>query len=92
MLEWLQSIDLNFLETLAAEIPQRAFYELGAAAVLLALLIVLRVGRVRGEATQMEFAELKGRLSAMAEFTAQQNAEQVRALNERLDGMARHLS
>lgn len=92
MLEWLQSIDLNFLETLAGEISSRAFYELGAAAVLLALLIVLRVGRARGEATQMEFAELKGRLSAMAEFTAQQNAEQVRALNERLDGMARHLS
>jgi len=92
MLEWLQSIELNFLETLAAEIPPRAFYELGAAAVLLALLVLLRVGRARGEATQMEFAELKGRLSAMAEFTAQQNAEQVRALNERLDGMARHLA
>jgi len=92
MLEWLQSIDSNFLETLPGEIPPPVSYGLGAMAVLLALLILVRVGRARGEATQMEFAELKGRLSAMAEFTAQQNAEQVRALNDRLDGLSRHLA
>jgi len=92
MLEWLQSIDSNFLEMLPGEIPPPLFYGLGAIVGLLALLVLLRVGRVRGEATQMEFAELKGRLSAMAEFTAQQNAEQVRAVNDRLDGLARHLA
>jgi len=92
MLEWLQSIDSNFLETLPGEIPLPVSYGVGAMAVLLALLILVRVGRARGEATQMEFAELKGRLSAMAEFTAQQNAEQVRALNDRLDGLSRHLA
>ncbi|HET6321617.1 MAG TPA: DNA recombination protein RmuC [Hyphomicrobium sp.] len=92
MLEWLQSIDSNFLETLPGEIPPPVSYGLAAMAVLLALLILVRVGRARGEATQMEFAELKGRLSAMAEFTAQQNAEQVRALNDRLDGLSRHLA
>ena len=40
----------------------------------------------------MEFAELKGRLSVMAELAAQQSSEQARTLNERIDTLARHLS
>ena len=48
--------------------------------------------RTRGGSAQMEFAELKGRLSAMAENAAQQSSDQVRSLNERIDTLARHLS
>ena len=48
--------------------------------------------RTRSRSAQMEFAELKGRLSAMAELAAQQSSDQVRGLNERIDTLARHLS
>ncbi|KWT70059.1 DNA recombination protein RmuC [Hyphomicrobium sulfonivorans] len=108
MLERLQSIDIDevrqALENALADVPQVAFYAIGGAIAFGALVLLLRAmersNRARTdaahaaaqEAAQVEFAELKGRLSAIAEFTAQQNAEQVRALNDRLDGMARHLA
>ncbi len=48
--------------------------------------------RGRSRAAQVEFAELKGRLSAMAEFAAQHSSEQTRNLNDRLETLARHLA
>ena len=57
-------------------------------AIILLFVIALRM---RGRAAQIEFAEIKGRLSAMAEIAAQQNSEQLRGLNERIDTLAHQL-
>jgi DNA recombination protein RmuC len=63
-----------------------------AAAGVIAIVLLLLTGQhARSRATQIEFAEIKGRLSAMAEIAAQQNSEQLRSLNERIDTLARHL-
>lgn len=62
-----------------------------AAAVVVIVLLVLVVQRARARSALGEFAELKGRLSAMAEISAQQNSEQLRNLNERIDTLASHL-
>jgi DNA recombination protein RmuC len=63
-----------------------------AAAGAIAIVLLFLAGqRARSRATQIEFAEIKGRLSAMAEIAAQQNSEQLRSLNERIDTLARHL-
>ena len=59
-------------------------------AVTTILLVVIAV-LARSKSTRIEFAELKGRLSAMAEIAAQQNSEQMRTLNERMDTLATHL-
>jgi DNA recombination protein RmuC len=93
MLERLQSFDLGRLE---AFLFNHAL-SLGALALiggtLLVLVIVVAVmARSRRRAAEMEFAELKGRLSVMAELAAQQSSEQARTLNERIDTLARHLS
>lgn len=61
-----------------------------AAAFTIALLVVV-MSRARTRTALDEFAELKGRLSAMAEISAQQNSEQLRNLNERIDTLASHL-
>jgi DNA recombination protein RmuC len=53
---------------------------------------MIMAARYRSRASQMEFAELKGRLAAMAEIAAQQSSEQVRNINERIETLARHLS
>ncbi len=90
MLERLQTIDFLWLETFVAGHA----WGLGVAALglfvfgIFATLLV----RTRSRSAQMEFAELKGRLSAMAELAAQQSSDQVRGLNERIDTLARHLS
>lgn len=42
-------------------------------------------------AADTQFAELKGRLAAMAEMTAQRQAEQASVLTDRLDGVTQHL-
>ena len=66
--------------------------ELTAAAGVIAIILLFVIAlRMRGRAAQIEFAEIKGRLSAMAEIAAQQNSEQLRSLNERIDTLARHL-
>lgn len=92
MLEWLQTVDFGPLEIFPGSMPPEFFYA-GSVAIGVALILALMlVSRGRGRAAQMEFAELKGRLSAMAELAAQQSAEQARTLNERIDTLARHLS
>ncbi len=72
--------------------PPPLFYAGAAAVGLLLVLTVMWASRGRGRAAQMEFAELKGRLSAMAELAAQQSSEQARTLNERIDMLSRNLS
>ena len=90
MLERLQTIDYHRLEAFILD------HALGLGVAALGLLVfgvfAMLLVRTRGGAAQMEFAELKGRLSAMAENAAQQSSDQVRGLNERIDTLARHLS
>jgi DNA recombination protein RmuC len=93
MLEWLQTFDFSRLE---AFLGNHRLALLGAAlggfALMATILIVGVLARVRRRAAQMEFAELKGRLSVMSELAAQQSSEQARTLNERIDTLARHLA
>src|SRR5262245_34112014 len=91
MLERLQNIDVSAIGTLLANLPKELGYLVAALAALVAFIIIVRASRARG-AAQIEFAELKGRLSVMAELSAQQSAEQARTLNERIDTLARQLS
>ena len=90
MLERLQTIDYHRLEAFIVD------HALGLGLAALGLLVfgafAMLLVRMRGGSAQMEFAELKGRLSAMAENAAQQSSDQVRSLNERIDTLARHLS
>jgi DNA recombination protein RmuC len=59
-------------------------------AIALVVLVLIAVfARRRG--ADPEIAEIRGRLSAMAEIAAQQNSEQLRSLNERIDTLAHHL-
>jgi DNA recombination protein RmuC len=92
MLEWLQSLKYAPLEGLPADVPPVLMYAAAAGAAVVVVLLLVVVGRSRARAAQMEFAELKGRLSAMAELAAQQSSEQARTLNDRIDTLARHLS
>jgi DNA recombination protein RmuC len=89
MLERLQTIDFLRLETFIADHASG----LGVAALGLFVfgIFAMMLMRTRSRSAQMEFAELKGRLSAMAELAAQQSSDQVRGLNERIDTLARHL-
>jgi DNA recombination protein RmuC len=90
MLERLQTVDYHRLEAFIVD------HALGLGIAALGLLVfgvfATLLARTRGGSAQMEFAELKGRLSAMAENAAQQSSDQVRSLNERIDTLARHLS
>ena len=90
MLEGLQTVDFLRLETFIADHA----WGLGVAALGLFVFGIFAafLVRTRSSSAQMEFAELKGRLSAMAELAAQQSSDQVRGLNERIDTLARHLS
>ena len=93
MLERLQSLDLSrlegFLSNHALALGALAFI----GCTLLVLIVAIAVlARARRRGAEMEFAELKGRLSVMAELAAQQSSEQARTLNERIDTLARHLS
>jgi DNA recombination protein RmuC len=92
MLERLQSFDFSRLETFLGSFGADSIY-VAIGAVGLVLIIAMVIGaRARSRASQIEFAELKGRLSAMAEIAAHQSSEQARTLNERIDTLARHLS
>ena len=74
MLERLQNIDVSALGSLFADMPMELGYLAAALAALVVLIIIARASRGRG---LVEFAELKGRLSVMAELSAQQSAERV---------------
>jgi DNA recombination protein RmuC len=92
MLEWLQSLKLGPLASLPADLQPALIYAGAVAAAVVVVLLLVVLSRSRARAAQMEFAELKGRLSAMAELAAQQSSEQARTLNDRIDTLARHLS
>jgi DNA recombination protein RmuC len=92
MLDWLQSLKSGALQGLPADLPPAFIYAGAAGTVLVCVLLLVVVSRSRARAAQMEFAELKGRLSAMAELAAQQSSDQARTLNDRIDTLARHLS
>jgi len=59
---------------------------------VLALLLLLASGRRRSRAAALEFAEIKGRLSAIAEMTSRTQAEQARGMNYRIDALSHHLA
>ena len=65
---------------------------IGISGLLTALAALISSARSRNRAAGDEFAELKGRLSAIAELSVQQSAEQARGMNERIDSLARNLS
>jgi DNA recombination protein RmuC len=92
MLEWLQSLKSAALACLPADLPPALIYAGVAGGAFVGVLLLIVVSRSRARAAQMEFAELKGRLSAMAELAAQQSSDQARTLNDRIDTLARHLS
>ena len=79
-------------EALVAWLAARPAYVVAAAAAIAVLLILVIAARGRSRSAQVEFAELKGRLSAMAEFAAQHSSEQTRNLNDRIDTLARSLA
>jgi DNA recombination protein RmuC len=93
MLERLQSFDFARLEAFVFNhMPALIFLALVVSALAVLAVAVGLFARARRRAAQMEFAELKGRLSAMSELVAQQSSDQARTLNERIDTLARHLS
>jgi DNA recombination protein RmuC len=93
MLERLQSFDFARLEAFVFNhAPALSFVAFVAMALIALAVAVGLFARARRRAAQMEFAELKGRLSAMAELVARQSSDQARTLNERIDTLARHLS
>ncbi len=93
MLERLQSFDFARLEAFVFNhMPALIFVALVVSALAVLAVAVGLFARARRRAAQMEFAELKGRLSAMSELVAQQSSDQARTLNERIDTLARHLS
>src|ERR1700754_1783403 len=96
----LERLDFSSIEAFIGDPAPLQLFLAVAVVVLLMLVVFMRAGRSREQtanqasqqAAQMEFAELKGRLSAMAELAAQQSSEQSRGLGERIDTLARHLS
>lgn len=93
MLEFLYSLDLSGIEDfLAANALVLTCAAIGISGLITALAALLAAARSRSRAAGEDFAELKGRLSAMAELSVQQTAEQARSLNERIDTLARHVS
>lgn len=70
----------------------RARAEADRAAAVAALQALEEENRRLRSSAEMQFAELKGRLSAMAEMTVQRQGEQSRNLDERLDHVAARLA
>lgn len=59
---------------------------------VIVLLLILALGRgSRGSTTAAEFAEIKGRLTAMSEMTVRRQAEEAHALDERVEQVASRL-
>jgi len=93
MFDFLSSLDFSGIEDFLAENALvLTCATIGISGLITALAALLSAARTRNRAAQEEFAELKGRLSAMAELSVQQSSEQVRGLNERIDTLARHVS
>lgn len=93
MLEFLNSMDLSGIEDfLAVNALVLTCAAIGISGLMTALAALMSAARSRNRAAGDDFAELKGRLSAMAELSVQQNAEQARTLNDRIDTLARHVS
>jgi DNA recombination protein RmuC len=61
-------------------------------AAVLALLLLIASARRRSRAAALEFAEIKGRLSAIAEMTSRTQADQARGMNDRIDALSHHLA
>ncbi len=85
---WDQSGARAWLETLGWSPELLAVF----AALAVALIVVLAVARRRRQASAIEFAEIKGRLSAIAEMTSRAQAEQSRGFNDRIDALSHHLA
>jgi DNA recombination protein RmuC len=93
MLEYLYSLDLSGIEDfLSANALVLTCAAIGISGLLTALAALISSARSRNRAAGEEFAELKGRISAMSELSVQQSAEQARSLNDRIDTLARHVS
>lgn len=93
MLDQLLSVDLSAIEDFLAENALvLTCAAIGISGLITALAALLSAARARNRETHVEFAELKGRISVMTELSVQQNAEQVRSLNDRIDTLARHVS
>lgn len=93
MVDFLSSLDLRaFADFLAENAFVLTCAAIGISGLITALAALISSARSRNRAAQVEFAELKGRISAMAELSVQQTAEQARSLNERIDTLARHVS
>ncbi|WP_291177571.1 DNA recombination protein RmuC [Hyphomicrobium sp.] len=60
-------------------------------AVVLGVLLALLLRRGQGGTTAAEFAEIKGRLTAMSEMTVRRQAEEAHALDERVEQVATRL-
>ncbi|WP_295557284.1 DNA recombination protein RmuC [uncultured Hyphomicrobium sp.] len=84
--EWLARLR----ETLDAADPVLVAGALVLALLLLVLGVALRRGPQSG-ATATEFAEIKGRLTAMSEMTVRRQAEEAHALDERVEQVAARL-
>lgn len=63
----------------------------GVIALLLLVLLVLALRRSGSAASVAEFAEIKGRLTAMTEMTARRQSEEAHALDERVEQVAARL-
>ena len=93
MLDQMQSLDLSAIEDFLAENALvLTCAAIGISGLITALAALLSAARTRTRETHGEFAELKGRISVMTELSVQQNAEQVRSLNDRIDTLARQVS
>lgn len=93
MIEFLSSLDLSGIEDFLAENALvLTCAAIGISGLITALAALVSAARSRNRASQVEFAELKGRISAMAELSVQQTAEQQRGLNDRIDMLTRHVS
>ena len=81
---------IELLDALRERLSAQPELVAAVGAIALVLLVLIAVfARRRG--ADPEIAEIRGRLSAMAEIAAQQNSEQLRSLNERIDMLAHHL-
>lgn len=93
MPEFLTSLGFTAIEDFLAENALvLTCAAIGISGLVTAFAALLSAARSRNRTTESEFAELKGRISAMAELSVQQSAEQSRSLNDRIDSLARNVS
>lgn len=93
MLEYLNSLDFSGIEDFLAENALvLTCAAIGISGLVTAFAALLSAARSRSRVAEFDLAELKGRISAMAELSVQQSAEQMRSVNERMDTLSRHVS